>query len=107
LRVGRIEDPLPDGPFELVVSGLAVHHLAGSGKADLFRRIRGRLAPGGRFVMADVVVPYKPVSQPAPLDRSVDLPDRLADLLAWRRNAGLEPEVRWAEQDLVVVAAST
>src|SRR5690242_13860845 len=27
VRVGRIEDPLPEGPFDLVVSALAVHHL--------------------------------------------------------------------------------
>src|SRR4051794_39394320 len=38
-RRGRLEDPLPGGPFDLVVSALAVHHLDGPGKADLFRRI--------------------------------------------------------------------
>src|SRR5947209_15510596 len=27
LRQARLEDPLPDGPFDLVVSVLAVHHL--------------------------------------------------------------------------------
>jgi trans-aconitate methyltransferase len=41
LLVGRLEDPLPEGPFDLVVSCLAVHHLAGTSKADLFRRIAG------------------------------------------------------------------
>ena len=35
----RLEDPLPPGPFDLVVSALAVHHLDGPGKADLFTRI--------------------------------------------------------------------
>ena len=39
LLVGRLEDPLPEGPFDLVVSALAVHHLEGTSKADLFRRI--------------------------------------------------------------------
>jgi len=45
LVVGRLEDPLPEGSFDLVVSALAVHHLEGTGKADLFRRIAsmGRL----------------------------------------------------------------
>src|SRR5262245_14844460 len=38
LRVSRLEDALPDGPFDLVVSALAVHHLDGPGKADLFGR---------------------------------------------------------------------
>src|SRR4051794_40351178 len=37
LRVARLEDELPSGPFDLVVSALAVHHLDGPGKADLFR----------------------------------------------------------------------
>jgi tRNA (cmo5U34)-methyltransferase len=60
LRLGRLEQDLPEGPFELVVSALAVHHLDGEGKADLFRRIRDRLAPGGRFVLADVIVPMRP-----------------------------------------------
>jgi tRNA (cmo5U34)-methyltransferase len=37
--VAGLADPLPDGPFDLVVSALAVHHLDGPGKADLFRRV--------------------------------------------------------------------
>jgi tRNA (cmo5U34)-methyltransferase len=36
-----LEDPLPDGPYDVVVSALAVHHLAAASKADLFRRIAG------------------------------------------------------------------
>src|SRR5690625_4156367 len=39
LRRGRLEDPLPPGPFDLVMSTLAIHHLDGPGKADLFTRI--------------------------------------------------------------------
>jgi hypothetical protein len=46
------------------------------------------------------------VTQPAPLDASVDKPDRLDDVLGWLEDASLQPTVRWAEQDLVVVAAS-
>jgi len=40
--VGALEDPLPEGPFDLVVSALAVPHLQADSKADLFRRIAGR-----------------------------------------------------------------
>src|SRR5262245_41150302 len=54
LLVGRLEDPLPEGPYDLVVSALAIHHLEGASKADLFRRIARTLQPGGRFVLADV-----------------------------------------------------
>jgi tRNA (cmo5U34)-methyltransferase len=105
LLVGRLEDPLPEGPFELVISALAVHHLDARGKADLFARVSERLAGGGRFVMADVIVPDRPVPKPTPLVPEVDKPDRLADMLDWMRDARLTPTVRWAEQDLVVVAA--
>jgi tRNA (cmo5U34)-methyltransferase len=105
LRRARLEDPLPAGPFELVVSALAVHPLDGAGKAELFRRIAAVLAPGGRFVMADVVVPAAPVAAPTPLDPAVDHPDAVADLVAWLAAAGLEPAVTWADGDLAVIAA--
>jgi tRNA (cmo5U34)-methyltransferase len=51
----RLEEPLPPGPFDLVVSVLAVHHLNSLGKADLFARISEVLAPAGRFVLGDIV----------------------------------------------------
>jgi ubiquinone/menaquinone biosynthesis C-methylase UbiE len=58
LLLSRLEDPLPVGPFDLVVSTLAVHHLDGAGKQDLFARVADVLRqPGGRFVLGDVVVP--------------------------------------------------
>ena len=57
LRVQRLEDPLPAGPIEPVFSALAVHHLDANGKRDLFGRVAAVLVPGGRFVLADVIVP--------------------------------------------------
>ena len=45
LRVAELADPLPVGPFDLVVSALAIHHLEGTEKADLFARIAGTLSP--------------------------------------------------------------
>jgi tRNA (cmo5U34)-methyltransferase len=67
-RIARLEDPLPSGPFDLVVSALAVHHLDGAGKADLFRRVAAVLGPGGRIVVGDVVVPEDPDDVVAPID---------------------------------------
>src|SRR2546423_4806421 len=60
LHLRRLEEPLPDGPFDLVVSALAVHHLDGAGKRDLFRRVHKALSADGTFVLADVVMPMQP-----------------------------------------------
>jgi tRNA (cmo5U34)-methyltransferase len=46
-RVARLEDDLPDGPFDLVVSALAGHHLDGPAKADLFSRVAISLSRPG------------------------------------------------------------
>ena len=91
LILGRLEDPLPEGPFDLVVSALAVHHVEGEGKADLFRRIVRVLAPGGRFVLADVVEPVNPKYVPTKIDPEVDHPSKLAENIAWLKSAGLFP----------------
>jgi tRNA (cmo5U34)-methyltransferase len=101
----RLEDPLPDGPFDLVVSALAVHHLDRAGKADLAARVRAVLAPAGRLVIGDVVVPDDPADAVTPLDRTVDLPERLPDLIAALRDGGLVATVSWAWKDLAVVVA--
>ena len=49
-------DPLPDGPWDAVVSALAIHHLDAAGKRDLFARVHDVLAPGGMFVNAEQVL---------------------------------------------------
>jgi len=102
--VSRLEDALPDGPFDLVVSALAIHHLESDGKRLLFRRIAEALGPGGRFVLADVIVPDDPSRAVAPLDSPFDRPDRLDDQLDWLSEAGLEPRVVWTSGDLAVVS---
>ena len=104
---GRLQDPLPDGPWDLVVSCLAVHHLDGEGKADLFRRIAAALAPGGRFVLGDVIVPEDRADRVTPIDETegYDLPDRIDDQLRWLAAAGLTPEARWVDRDLAVLVA--
>ena len=106
LRLARLEDPLPDGPFDLVVSALAVHHLDGPGKQDLFGRVAGVLAPGGTFVLADVVVPEREEDVVTPIDGVYDRPDRLDDQLAWLRAAGLTAETVWSYKDLAVIRAT-
>ena len=103
--VQHLEDPIPDGPFDLVVSALAVHHLESAHKQLLFRRIAAALMPGGRFVLADVIVPDDPGWAVSPLDSPYDRPDRLDDQLRWMGEAGFETGVVWASGDLAVVAS--
>ena len=105
LRVARLEDPLPEGSFDLVVSALAVHHLDGDGKADLFGRIAERLRPGGRFVLGDVVIPDDPADAITPIDGIYDTPSRAADQVRWLGAAGLDARVVWSRQDLAVIVA--
>jgi tRNA threonylcarbamoyl adenosine modification protein (Sua5/YciO/YrdC/YwlC family) len=105
LRVGRIEEPLPEGSFDLVTTALCVHHLDDAGKADLFRRVHEALVPGGLFVLGDVVVPVDPSFATTPLTPGYDRPSPLADQLGWLREAGFTPSVMWEQGDLAVVAA--
>ena len=44
------------GPWDLVISALAIHHLDDGAKQALFRRIRQALRPGGLFVNAEQVL---------------------------------------------------
>jgi len=107
LRVRRLQDPLPEGNFDLVVSALAVHHLDGAGKADLFARVADRLRPGGRFVLGDVVVPDDPADLVTPIDGVYDQPSTTDDQVRWLAAAGLHAEVVWARQDLAVIGADS
>lgn len=105
LRLQRLEDELPSGPFDLVVSALAVHHLDGAGKRDLFSRVAGVLEPGGRFVLGDVVVPAAGRKGPIYIDWVMDKPDSVDDQLAWLRAAGFEADASSVRVDLAVIRA--
>jgi tRNA (cmo5U34)-methyltransferase len=106
LRLTALEDPLPEGPFDLVFSALAVHHLDGAGKQDLFRRVANVLAPGGRFVLGDVVVPEREEDALIPIDWEMDLPDRVDDQRRWLEEAGFDAQAVWTFKDLAVLSAT-
>jgi tRNA (cmo5U34)-methyltransferase len=53
--VGDAIDAFPDGPFDAVVTALAMHHLADADKRLLYGLIHERLRPGGVFVNAEQV----------------------------------------------------
>ena len=96
VRLARMEDPLPDGPWDLVISVLTIHHLDDGGKRDLFRRVRER---AGAIVFGDVVdVP--PERRVAPLEEGFDMPAAASDLAEWCGG-----EVVWEADDLAVIRA--
>ena len=94
VRLARMEDPLPDGPWDLVVSVLTVHHLNDDGKRDLFRRVREQARA---MVMGDVVIADPQVT---PLEAGVDLPSRAEDIVEW-----CSGELVWEADDLAVIRA--
>lgn len=99
LRLARLEDPLPSGPFDLVVSVLAVHHLDGDAKRDLFTRI-AQLSDN--FVLGDVVVPEDPQQATIEIDWEYDLPSSVPDQLEWLRTAGFDADAAYVRPDLAV-----
>jgi tRNA (cmo5U34)-methyltransferase len=95
VQLARIEDPLPDGPWDLVIGVLSIHHLGSEGKQELFRQIReqSRALVLGDIVKADVQV--------TPVDADYDHPETAADLAAWSGG-----EITWAADDLAVIRAT-
>jgi tRNA (cmo5U34)-methyltransferase len=102
LRLQRLEDELPSGPFDLVVSVLAVHHLEAAGKRELFSRVARVVEPGGHFVLGDVVVPPAGEEGPIEIDWEMDKPDSVEDQLAWLGEAGFEAKASSVRVDLAV-----
>ena len=98
VRLARMEDPLPDGPWDLVIAVLSVHHLRSEQKQDLFRRVREH---SRSLVLADVVAVDDPADRVTPLEPERDFPDRTEDLVEWSGG-----EIVWSEGDLVVVRAT-
>jgi tRNA (cmo5U34)-methyltransferase len=99
LRLARLEDPLPSGPFDLVVSVLAVHHLDGDAKRGLFTRIA---QVSDNFVLGDVVIPKDPNDARIEIDWEYDLPSSVADQLEWLREAGFDADAAYVRPDLAV-----
>ncbi len=55
VHIADMADPLPDGPFDAIVSALAIHHLDDLDKRRLFARAHQALVAGGAFVNAEQV----------------------------------------------------
>lgn len=97
LRLGRIEDPLPEGPWDLVIAVLSIHHLDEAGKKELFRQVREQ---SRALVIGDVV--EVPVEQRVtPIEAGSDIPSPAAEQAAWCGG-----EVAWEADDLAVIRAT-
>jgi tRNA (cmo5U34)-methyltransferase len=115
---------LPVGRFDLVVSGLAIHHLPSARKRELFAELHELLEPGGLFVNMDYVTVAGPLrglfdedmrakalddehahggtrtAEEVDLEDDHDLPDTVLEQLQWLGQAGFtdtEIHFKWAE----------
>ncbi len=108
-------DPLAAlGPFDVVVSGFAIHHLEDGRKRELFGEVSRLLAPGGWFANLEVVACATPELHAeflAAIGRPDDDPeDRLAPVgvqLGWMRDAGLtQVDCMWRWRGFALLAGS-
>ena len=104
-REQDLAEPLPPGPFDLVASALAIHHLEGDRKTGLFHRVAAVLMEGGAFVFGDVVIPEDPADAVIENEPGYDFPSSVADQLAWLQRSGFEASVVWSRRDLAVITA--
>ena len=81
VQLARMEDPLPDGPWDLVISVLSVGDLEDDQMRALFRRVRDH---SRSLVIGDVFEP-----------------GQLEDVVEWSGG-----EVSWQADDLAVVRAA-
>jgi tRNA (cmo5U34)-methyltransferase len=114
---------LSGGGYDAIVSGLAIHHLPGARKRELFAELFGLLAPGGVFVNMDYVLVEGPLRglfdekklEALDVDRDAgagnveevfvdedddDRPDLAQAQVEWLREAGFEQaevQFKWAE----------
>jgi len=94
VQLARMEDPLPDGPWDLVIGVLSIHHLRAEQKKELLRQVSER---SRALVIGDVV---KAEAQITPVEDGYDFPERPEDLASWSGG-----EVMWQADDLAVIRA--
>jgi trans-aconitate methyltransferase len=93
-RVAQIEQPLPEGPWDLVIAVLSVHHLTGEQKRALFLSVREQ---SRSLVLGDQVTAE---THALPPEAGVDFLEDAKDLCAW-----CDGELVWRRDDLAVIRA--
>jgi SAM-dependent methyltransferase len=110
-----LEDPLPfDGPFDAVVSSLAIHHVDDERKRTLYAEIVALLTPGGVFANLEIVRSPTQALHDRWRDEMGardDPSDRLAPMepqLGWLRDAGLhDVDCIWKWRALALLRGTT
>jgi|GEM_PF-518458 tRNA (cmo5U34)-methyltransferase len=95
VSLARIEDPLPDGPWDLVLSVLTVHRLTDEQKQTLFRRVKEQ---SKSMVIGDFVSLGDDRGKTQVPGQAY--PDSAEELASW-----CEGEIVWSQDDLVVIVA--
>lgn len=95
VSLARIEDPLPDGPWDLILSVLTIHRLTDEQKKTLFRRVREQ---SKALVIGDFVSLGGDRGETAVPGQAY--PDTAEELASWAGG-----EVVWQQDDLVVIVA--
>jgi tRNA (cmo5U34)-methyltransferase len=105
--VDYAREPLP-GEYEAVVSALSIHHVDGTGKRELFRKVYGVLCDSGVFVNADQVLGSTPEIEARyretwlrqVRERGVDEVDLATALVRMREDkmSTLEEQMAWLEE---------
>lgn len=95
VKLARLEDPLPDGPWDLIISVLSIHRVTDDQKQTLFRRARQN---SKALVIGDFVA--LPGGEGRTQVDGTAYPDTAEELANW-----CEGEIAWAEDDLVVITA--
>jgi len=108
ISVQPLTAELPRGPFDAVVSALAIHHLADDEKRGVYARLPSVLAPGGIFINAEQVSGSSPKLQElfeaVHLDRARSLGSSereihaAIDRMAYDRCATVANQLEWLTQ---------
>jgi tRNA (cmo5U34)-methyltransferase len=107
-HVQDMADALPAGPFDAVVSALAIHHLADEDKRVLFARTHDVLRPGGAFINAeqvsaptpalDAVYEHRWAQDCRALGASLEELDAARERMRHDRCADTESQLRWLRE---------
>jgi hypothetical protein len=81
---------------------LAVHHLDGPKKRDLFRRVAEVC---DFFVLGDLVVAERAEDAVIEIDWVMDLPSTASEQIGWLEEAGFEVKATYVRPDLAVFVA--